>query len=39
VLSNPESPAAAALIEVANGLVGRGRGLAGLQLGLSPAGR
>ncbi len=37
--SNPDSPAAAALTAVATGLTGRGRGLAGMQLGLSPAGR
>ncbi len=35
----PDSPAAQALTSVATTLSGRGRGLAGLQLGLSPAGR
>jgi ATP-binding protein involved in chromosome partitioning len=39
VLESPGSPAAAALIDVAGMLVARPRGLAGLQLGLSPAGR
>ncbi len=39
VESEPEAPAAAELIGVAQTLVGRGRGLAGLQLGLSPVGR
>jgi ATP-binding protein involved in chromosome partitioning len=34
--SDPTSPAAVALREVAARLVGRGRGLAGLQLGLTP---
>ncbi len=38
-VSDPEAPAAAELIGVARTLVGRGRGLAGLQLGLSPVGR
>jgi ATP-binding protein involved in chromosome partitioning len=37
--SHPDSPAAVALAAVAKALVGRGRGLAGMQLGLSPAGR
>jgi ATP-binding protein involved in chromosome partitioning len=37
--SHPNSPAAQALTGVATTLSGRGRGLAGLQLGLSPAGR
>ncbi len=37
--SHPDSPAATALRTVATTLSGRGRGLAGLQLGLSPAGR
>jgi ATP-binding protein involved in chromosome partitioning len=37
--SHPDSPAALALAAVATTLVGRGRGLAGMQLGLSPAGR
>jgi ATP-binding protein involved in chromosome partitioning len=35
----PESPAARELVKVATALSGRGRGLAGMQLGLSPAGR
>jgi ATP-binding protein involved in chromosome partitioning len=35
----PESPAAQALNKVAATLSGRGRGLAGMQLGLTPAGR
>ena len=35
----PGSPAAEALSRIASTLSGRGRGLAGLQLGLSPAGR
>ncbi len=39
VETHPDSVAARALTEVANTLAGRGRGLAGLQLGLSPAGR
>lgn len=39
VLSNPESAAAVALADVAHSLVSQGRGLAGRQLGLSPAGR
>lgn len=34
--SNPSSPAAQELEQVALGLVGRGRGLAGMQLGLTP---
>jgi ATP-binding protein involved in chromosome partitioning len=37
VLSNPASPAAAAMIRVADGLAARRRGLAGRPLGLSPA--
>jgi ATP-binding protein involved in chromosome partitioning len=37
--SRPDSPAAKALTGAATALSGRGRGLAGLQLGLSPAGR
>jgi ATP-binding protein involved in chromosome partitioning len=37
--ASPESPAAQTLTRVAATLSGRGRGLAGLQLGLSPAGR
>jgi ATP-binding protein involved in chromosome partitioning len=39
VASHPEAPAAKALADVADQLAGRSRGLAGLQLGLSPAGR
>ena len=39
VESAPESPAAKALDKVATTLSGRGRGLAGMQLGLTPAGR
>jgi len=35
----PESPAATELTKVATTLSGRGRGLAGMQLGLTPAGR
>ena len=35
----PESPAAQELVKVATTLSGRGRGLAGMQLGLTPAGR
>ena len=35
----PDSPAAAELTKVATTLSGRGRGLAGMQLGLTPAGR
>jgi ATP-binding protein involved in chromosome partitioning len=37
--SRPDTPAAAALAAAAKRLAGRGRGLAGMQLGLSPAGR
>ncbi|MBA2773661.1 MAG: Mrp/NBP35 family ATP-binding protein [Nocardioidaceae bacterium] len=39
VLSNPDAPAAAALSSIADTLTAKARGLAGLQLGLSPAGR
>ena len=39
VTSHPDSPAARALDDVADRLAGRSRGLAGMQLGLSPAGR
>jgi ATP-binding protein involved in chromosome partitioning len=39
VVSHPDSPVAAELTRVARTLSGRGRGLAGMQLGLSPAGR
>ena len=37
--SHPDSPVARALTGAATTLAGRGRGLAGMQLGLSPAGR
>ena len=39
VLSRPESPAARALVAVADRLATRSRGLAGRSLGLTPAGR
>jgi ATP-binding protein involved in chromosome partitioning len=39
VVADPSAPAAAALSDVASGLVGRGRNLAGMQLGLTPAGK
>jgi ATP-binding protein involved in chromosome partitioning len=39
VESDPTSPAAVVLRQVAQKLAGRGRGLAGMQLGLTPAGR
>jgi ATP-binding protein involved in chromosome partitioning len=39
VVSHPDTPAARALSTVASTLNGRGRGLAGMQLGLTPAGR
>jgi ATP-binding protein involved in chromosome partitioning len=39
VESAPDSPAAQQLAKIAATLSGRGRGLAGMQLGLSPAGR
>src|SRR3954467_13142252 len=39
VAPHPDTPAAQALTRVATTLSGRGRGLAGMQLGLSPAGR
>ncbi len=39
VLTDPEAPAAASLIAVASTLTSSGRGLAGMQLGLSPTGR
>ncbi|MEJ7690707.1 MAG: P-loop NTPase [Nocardioidaceae bacterium] len=39
VLSDPGAPAAAELISVADTLTAKARGLAGLQLGLSPAAR
>ena len=37
VLSDPDSPAAASLLEIAAGLARRPRGLAGVSLGISPA--
>ena len=37
--SDPTAPAARILTDVATRLAGRGRGLAGMQLGLTPAGR
>ncbi len=37
--ANPTAPAAAELTRVAEGLSGRGRGLAGMQLGLTPSAR
>ncbi len=39
VEADPTAPAAAQLLRIAATLSGRGRGLAGMQLGLSPAGR
>jgi len=39
VSSDPDSPAAGVLRSIASTLAGRGRGLAGMQLGLTPAGR
>src|SRR6478735_162528 len=39
VTAAPDSPAALELTKVAATLTGRGRGLAGMQLGLTPAGR
>ena len=39
VMANPKAPAAVALTQVVTTLSGRGRGLAGMQLGLTPAGR
>jgi ATP-binding protein involved in chromosome partitioning len=39
VESDPTNPAAVALRDVATRLVGRGRGLAGRQLGLTPTGK
>ncbi|MDQ3104430.1 MAG: Mrp/NBP35 family ATP-binding protein [Actinomycetota bacterium] len=38
-LSHPDTPAAGELVAVATRLTSRGRGLAGMQLGLTPAGR
>jgi ATP-binding protein involved in chromosome partitioning len=37
--ADPTSPSARALAQVADTLAGRGRGLAGMQLGLTPSGR
>jgi ATP-binding protein involved in chromosome partitioning len=39
VAADPASPSAAVLRSIATTLAGRGRGLAGRQLGLTPAGR
>jgi ATP-binding protein involved in chromosome partitioning len=39
VVADPEAPAARALARIAEGLSGRGRNLAGMQLGLTPAGK
>ncbi len=39
VAGDPSAPAAAALQTIARGLGGRGRNLAGMQLGLTPAGK
>jgi len=39
VLDDPEAPAARVLLDVADGLVAKGRGLSGMQLGLSPVSR
>lgn len=39
VIADPDSEAAQALSAIADELAGRSRGLAGMQLGLSPAGR
>ncbi len=39
VVAQPDSPAGAELTRIASGLTERGRGLAGFQLGLTPAGR
>jgi ATP-binding protein involved in chromosome partitioning len=39
VVEEPSAPTAAELVTVASTLAGRGRGLAGKQLGLTPAGR
>ena len=36
VEADPTAPAAQELIRIAEGLAGRGRGLAGMQLGLTP---
>jgi ATP-binding protein involved in chromosome partitioning len=39
VISDPDAPASMALMQIADALGSRPRGLAGMQLGLSPAGR
>jgi ATP-binding protein involved in chromosome partitioning len=39
VLTDPDAPAAVTLREIAEGLGRRSRGLAGMSLGLTPAGR
>ncbi|MGH3505151.1 MAG: P-loop NTPase, partial [Nocardioidaceae bacterium] len=39
VLEDPQAPSAQVLLDVAGELSSKGRGLAGMQLGLSPAGR
>ncbi|QWC84394.1 Mrp/NBP35 family ATP-binding protein [Nocardioidaceae bacterium] len=39
VVADPDSPAARVLTQTASGLAGRGRGLAGMQLGLTPTAR
>ena len=39
VVADPSAPAAAALTAIAEGLIGRGRNLVGMQLGLTPAGK
>jgi ATP-binding protein involved in chromosome partitioning len=39
VVADPMAPAAAELARIAQGLAGRGRNLAGMQLGLTPAGK
>ncbi|CAA9383551.1 MAG: Mrp protein homolog [uncultured Nocardioidaceae bacterium] len=39
VVTDPQAPAARALDDIASGLVGRGRNLVGMQLGLTPAGK
>jgi ATP-binding protein involved in chromosome partitioning len=39
VVADPSAPAAASLTGVAEALIGRGRNLAGMQLGLTPAGK
>ncbi len=39
VLTDPDAPAAIVLTDLADSLLSKGRGLVGMQLGLSPAGR